>query len=66
MPGEASPESNHGETHPGTIAEPGLCRAYGIARTGSPDDYGDATLYLAADAGYVTGQTLNVDDGLMT
>lgn len=37
-----------------------------LRRVGSPDDYGDAILYLAAGADYVTGQTLNVDGGLMT
>jgi 3-oxoacyl-[acyl-carrier protein] reductase len=35
-----------------------------LRRIGTPDDYGDAILYLAAGADYVTGQTLNIDGGL--
>ena len=35
-----------------------------LQRVGSPDDYGDAILFLAAGADYVTGQTLNIDGGL--
>lgn len=37
-----------------------------LGRVGSPEDYGEAILFLAAGADYVTGQTLNVDGGLMT
>lgn len=35
-----------------------------LRRIGTPEDYGDAILYLAAGASYVTGQTLNVDGGV--
>jgi NAD(P)-dependent dehydrogenase (short-subunit alcohol dehydrogenase family) len=37
-----------------------------LGRTGTPTDYGEAILFLAAGAAYVTGQTLNVDGGLTT
>jgi 3-oxoacyl-[acyl-carrier protein] reductase len=35
-----------------------------LQRVGTPVDYGDAILFLAAGADYITGQTLNVDGGL--
>ena len=35
-----------------------------LGRIGSPEDYGEAILFLAAGADYVTGQTLIVDGGL--
>lgn len=34
-----------------------------LARTGNPEDIAGAVLYLARDAGYVTGQILAVDGG---
>jgi 3-oxoacyl-[acyl-carrier protein] reductase len=37
-----------------------------LGRVGSPEDYGESILILAAGADYVTGQTLNVDGGLTT
>ncbi|MBT7611888.1 MAG: SDR family oxidoreductase, partial [Rhodospirillaceae bacterium] len=37
-----------------------------LDRIGTPTDYGEAILFLSAGAGYVTGQTLNVDGGLTT
>lgn len=37
-----------------------------LGRAGSPAQYGEAILWLAAGADYVTGQTLNVDGGLTT
>ena len=61
---------------PGAVDSPWECRFPGMVedivnivplqRVGSPDDYGDAILFLAAGADYVTGQTLNVDGGLTT
>jgi 3-oxoacyl-[acyl-carrier protein] reductase len=37
----------------------------GLARTGRPEDIAYAALYLASDeAGWVTGQVLNVDGGV--
>jgi 3-oxoacyl-[acyl-carrier protein] reductase len=35
-----------------------------LQRAGSPEDYAEAILFLAAGAGYVNGQTLTVDGGL--
>ena len=35
-----------------------------LGRVGSPEDYGEAILFLVAGADYVTGQTLNVDGGI--
>ena len=59
---------------PGAVESAWECRFPGLdeqietsvplKRIGSPQDYGDAILYLAAGADYVTGQTLNVDGGL--
>ena len=37
-----------------------------LGRAGSPADYAEPILWLAAGADYVTGQTLNVDGGLTT
>ena len=37
-----------------------------LKRIGSPEDYGEAILWLAAGADYVTGQCLNVDGGMTT
>jgi 3-oxoacyl-[acyl-carrier protein] reductase len=37
----------------------------GLARTGRPEDIAYTALYLASDeAGWVTGQVLNVDGGV--
>ncbi|MEY4233195.1 MAG: hypothetical protein RL635_162, partial [Chloroflexota bacterium] len=39
----------------------------GLARTGRPEDIAHAALYLASsEAGWVTGQVLNVDGGVDT
>jgi len=35
-----------------------------LQRVGSPEDYAEAILFLAAGAAYVTGQTLTVDGGM--
>lgn len=35
-----------------------------LRRIGSPEDYGEVILFLAAGADYITGQTINVDGGL--
>ena len=35
-----------------------------LQRAGSPEDYAEVILFLAAGAGYVSGQTLTVDGGL--
>ena len=62
---------------PGAVDSPWMCRfeevddkseeeAIPLGRIGSPEDYGEAILLLAAGADYVTGQTLNVDGGLTT
>jgi len=63
---------------PGVVDSDWMCRfddedeVYGSAstvplgRAGSPADYGEPILWLAAGADYVTGQTLNVDGGLTT
>ena len=63
---------------PGLVDSDWMCRFDGqddavrmgqpvpLARTGTPTDYGEAILFLAAGATYVTGQTLNVDGGLTT
>ena len=37
-----------------------------LRRIGTPEDYGEAILWLAAGANYVTGQCLNVDGGMTT
>lgn len=61
---------------PGVVDSDWMCRfddeneVYGsestvpLGRAGSPADFGEAILWLAAGADYVTGQTLNVDGGL--
>lgn len=58
---------------PGIVESNWMCRfpdgewaadAAPLGRAGAPADYGEAILFLAAGAGYVTGQTLNVDGGL--
>jgi 3-oxoacyl-[acyl-carrier protein] reductase len=37
-----------------------------LARMGSPDDVAQAVLFLASDnASYITGQTINVDGGMV-
>jgi 3-oxoacyl-[acyl-carrier protein] reductase len=37
-----------------------------LARFGTPDDVADAALFLASDhAGYITGQVVNVDGGMV-
>ncbi len=41
-----------------------ITEAIPLRRIGSPDEYGDVILYLAAGADYITGQTLSVDGGL--
>lgn len=37
-----------------------------LQRVGTPTDYGETILFLAAGADYVTGQTLTVDGGITT
>jgi len=38
-----------------------------LKRGGSPEDVGNACLFLASDlSSYITGQTLNVDGGMLT
>ncbi|MBT5432271.1 MAG: SDR family oxidoreductase [Alphaproteobacteria bacterium] len=61
---------------PGAVDSDWMCRFPGLEesnswtipldRIGTPTDYGEAILFLSAGAGYVTGQTLNVDGGLTT
>ncbi|MCP4768341.1 MAG: SDR family oxidoreductase [Gammaproteobacteria bacterium] len=59
---------------PGMVDSDWMCRFEGshldwvdkipLQRAGSPQDYAEAILFLAAGAGYVNGQTLTVDGGL--
>ena len=56
---------------PGLVDSPWMCRfpdrdagAVPLGRIGSPAEYGEVILFLAAGADYVTGQTLTVDGGL--
>ena len=59
---------------PGMVDSQWMCRfeetdldvteAIPLQRAGSPEDYAEAILFLAAGAGYVSGQTLTVDGGL--
>jgi len=37
-----------------------------LKRIGTPEEYGEIILFLAAGADYITGQTLNVDGGMTT
>ncbi|MFT5502859.1 MAG: 3-oxoacyl-[acyl-carrier protein] reductase [Gammaproteobacteria bacterium] len=37
-----------------------------LGRQGSPDEYAEVIIFLAASASYLTGQTLIVDGGMMT
>jgi 3-oxoacyl-[acyl-carrier protein] reductase len=47
------------------LAEGAVKPVTGLARTGRPEDIAYAALYLASDeAGWVTGQVLNVDGGV--
>ena len=47
------------------LAEGPVKPVTGLARTGRPEDIAYAALYLASDeAGWVTGQVLNVDGGV--
>jgi 3-oxoacyl-[acyl-carrier protein] reductase len=47
------------------LAEGSVKPVTGLARTGRPEDIAYAALYLASDeAGWVTGQVLNVDGGV--
>ena len=47
------------------LAEGAVKPITGLARTGRPEDIAYAALYLASDeAGWVTGQVLNVDGGV--
>jgi 3-oxoacyl-[acyl-carrier protein] reductase len=42
-------------------------KAIPLKRGGSPEDVANACIFLASDlSGYVTGQTLNVDGGMLT
>ena len=36
-----------------------------LGRIGSPEDYGEVILFLAAGAEYITGQTISVDGGML-
>jgi len=59
---------------PGKVDSPWMCRfedsdldwseKIPLQRAGSPQDYAEVILFLAAGAGYITGQTLTVDGGL--
>lgn len=40
-----------------------VARRYPLGRLGEPEDIGDAALFLAAGAGWMTGQTLVLDGG---
>ncbi len=69
-----APEVRVNAIAPGMVNSDWMCRFPGaevearekvpLGRVGEPEDYGDAIVFLAAGAGYVTGQTLNVDGGL--
>lgn len=71
-----APDVRVNSVAPGAVESAWECRFPGLdeqieksvplRRIGTPEDYGDAILYLAAGADYVTGQTLNVDGGLTT
>jgi len=38
-----------------------------LKRGGSPEDIANACVFLASDvSGYITGQTINVDGGMLT
>lgn len=60
---------------PGAVDSAWMCRfddieqgdlsAIPLGRVGSPTDYGESILFLAAGADYVTGHTLVVDGGLI-
>ena len=42
-------------------------KAIPLKRGGSPEDGANAWVFLASDlSGYITGQTLNVDGGMLT
>ncbi|MCP4074533.1 MAG: SDR family oxidoreductase [Hyphomicrobiales bacterium] len=41
-----------------------LAKTVPLGRIGTPQDYGETILFLAAGADYITGQTLTVDGGL--
>ena len=59
---------------PGIVDSEWMCRfedsdfdqatAVPLQRAGTPEEYAEAILFLAAGAGYVNGQTLTVDGGL--
>lgn len=61
---------------PGAVESDWMCKFEGsdldyvdtcpMQRKGTPEDYAEAIVFLAAGASYVTGQTLNVDGGLST
>ena len=45
----------------------GWRKAIPLKRGGSPEDIANACVFLASDmSGYITGQTLNVDGGMIT
>jgi NAD(P)-dependent dehydrogenase (short-subunit alcohol dehydrogenase family) len=44
---------------------PQTARTYPLQRLGEPEDIGEAALYLAAGASWMTGQTLVLDGGAL-
>jgi pteridine reductase len=51
------------EQEPDSAARTEILSRVPLGRPGEPDDIARAVLYLARDAGYVTGQVLGVDGG---
>jgi len=47
-------------------AKADLAKSIPLSRLGMPEDVADAVLFLASDAAnYITGQTINVDGGMV-
>jgi 3-oxoacyl-[acyl-carrier protein] reductase len=70
-----APEVRVNAIAPGIVDSDWMCRFEGtdfdvaneipLQRAGSPDEYADCILFLAAGATYMTGQTVIIDGGMM-